>query len=207
VALDLNKKTCKKMNLDTDFFKIQHNNISPNRGGILISEPFSRDLYFKRSVILLTEHNEFGSVGFVLNKPIEFPINEIIKDFPPFDANISIGGPVKTDTIHYIHTLGKQIPQSLNVYDNIYWGGDFYILKELIAAGKVLRDQVRFFVGYSGWSPHQLENEISKDYWVVTELKAPDVMADNQNIWKYSLKKLGERYKVWINFPENPNLN
>lgn len=190
-----------------DIFKIKHNNIAPTKGRILISEPFSSDLFFKRSVVLLTEHTEQGSVGFILNKPVEFPIHEVLKDFPEFDANISIGGPVKTDTVHYIHTHGKQIPDSVHVMNNLYWGGDFGILKKNIIEGNIMPNEVRFFVGYSGWSPNQLNTEIDKDYWLVTELEVKDIMERVENVWKQSLKRLGEKYQLWTNFPENPAMN
>ncbi len=195
------------MDLDLDLFKIKHNNIAPSKGRILLSEPFSKDIYFKRSVVLLTEHNPHGSVGFILNKPIDFNINKLIKDFPEFAANVSIGGPVKTDSIHFMHVLGDLIPGSMHVMDDLYWGGDFDTLKELIVTGIIKPDQIRFFVGYSGWHPKQLDNEIGKDFWLVTKLTSHDIMAFSDDIWKQTLSKLGEKYKIWSNFPENPGMN
>ncbi len=195
------------MDLDLDLFKIKHNNIAPSKGRILLSEPFSKDIYFKRSVVLLTEHNPHGSVGFILNKPIDFNINKLIKDFPEFTANVSIGGPVKTDSIHFVHVLGDLIPGSMHVMDDLYWGGDFDTLKELIVTGIIKPDQIRFFVGYSGWHPKQLDNEIGKDFWLVTKLTSHDIMAFSDDIWKQTLSKLGEKYKIWSNFPENPGMN
>lgn len=195
------------MDLDIDFFKIKHNNFAPSKGRVLVSEPFSADLFFKRSVILLTEHNKEGSVGFILNKPVEFPIEEILKDFPPFDANISIGGPVKTDTIHYVHTVGDLIPNSVKVSGNLYWGGDFDILKQLIIANKINPKEIRFFVGYSGWSPEQLSNEIQNNYWLVTELPENEIMEKPDNIWKHTLRRMDKQYKAWVNYPENPTMN
>lgn len=195
------------MYLDFDFLNIEHDNLTPKQGRILISEPLLSDTYFKRSVILITEHSDQGSVGFVLNKSIDLPVNEVLGDFPKFNAKVYVGGPVAKDTVHFLHTLGELIPNSVHVVDNIYWGGDFDSLKELIKEGIVKSSQVRFFLGYSGWRPQQLEDEITENAWLVTEVKASKIMSAGKNIWKKTLVDLGKKYKIWANFPENPAMN
>ena len=196
------------MDLDYNFFKIDGKQYSPKQGRVLISEPFLNDSYFKRSIVLLTEHNDEGTVGFVLNKPVDLSVNEVLKDFPVMEANVSIGGPVGTNTIHYLHTLGQEIPNSVHVLGDIYWGGDFETLKLLVEAGKIGDKQVRFFVGYSGWKPKQLENEISENSWIVAELDPGMIMNKRSfDSWKDVLKQLGEEYKIWINSPDSPTLN
>jgi putative transcriptional regulator len=195
------------MNLNIDFFKITNTKIAA-KGLVLISEPFLNDTYFKRSVVYLTEHNEKGSVGFVLNKPVDLNVQDVIQDFPEIDAGISIGGPVNTNTIHYIHTLGDKIPDSIKVKDNIFWGGDFNSLKDLIAAGIVSKKQVRFFLGYSGWAEKQLDNELAENAWLVAEINPELVMkAEQSGFWNQLLEQMGNKYQVWANFPENPGLN
>lgn len=195
------------MYLDFDFLNIEHENLAPKQGRILISEPLLSDTYFKRSVVLLTEHSDKGAVGFVLNKPVDLPLNEVLADFPDFNAQVYIGGPVAKDTIHFLHTLGELIPNSVHVMDNIYWGGDFDSLKELINEGIVEPAQVRFFLGYSGWSPNQLEGEIEENAWLVTRVESKKIMSADKDIWKKTLDELGKKYKVWANFPENPAMN
>lgn len=191
-----------------DIFKIDHNNIRPKQGRVLISDPFLSDAYFKRSVVFLTEHSEKGSIGFVLNKPVEVAVNEILADFPSIDTEISVGGPVGTDSVHYIHNLGELIPDSVRVTDNIWWGGDFEMVKQLIDGGSLGSDRIRFFVGYSGWEPKQLEREIEENSWVVSELDSGLIMnSRNRESWKEVLTNLGGRYKLWTNFPENPGMN
>jgi len=195
------------MDLNYDFFKIDKN-LKPRKGRILISEPFLQDAYFRRSVILLTEYSPEGSVGFVLNKPAKLKINDVVDDFPVFDAELTVGGPVATDTIHFCHTLGELIPNSVKVLHNIYWGGDFEILRKLIRTGLINNSQVRFFIGYSGWGKGQLERELSEDSWLVAELRSWDVIIKtDKNFWKESLSMVGEKYKLWANYPENPVLN
>lgn len=197
-----------EMNFSFDIFKIDSNNIKPKQGRILISDPFLADNYFKRSVVLLTEHNEKGTVGFVLNNPVSVKVNDILAHFPRIDSKISIGGPVSTNTVHYLHTLGETIPESVHVAGNIYWGGDFDVLKQLIADGIADVSKVRFFIGYSGWEPNQLEREISENSWIVSEMNPEQVMSSVERItWNNTLKNLGGKYKLWLNFPENPSMN
>ncbi len=193
--------------LNMDFFSIENNQVA-KKGRILVSEPFLNDTYFRRSVVLLTEHSKEGSVGFVLNKPVELSVSGILKDFPEIDASVSIGGPVNTNTVHYIHTVGDLIPNSVQVMKNLWWGGDFDTIKELITRGKIRKNNIRFFLGYAGWSPNQLENELSENAWVVTELDARTIMRSGDlNLWQDTLTNLGNKYRTWVNFPENPGLN
>jgi putative transcriptional regulator len=196
------------MKLDIDFFKIDPNSVSLKQGIVLVSEPFSNDSYFKRSVVLLTEHNENGTIGFILNKPVEARINEFIEDFPETDSRVFLGGPVSTNTVHFLHTVGDQIPNSVQIFEDIYWGGDFEAIKSLIQLDLIPKEKILFFVGYSGWSPNQLENEIKHNYWTVANLTQAEIMAEEKDeIWRDSLEKLGGKFKIWGNSPENPEFN
>ncbi len=195
------------MNLDYNFFETD-NDTGPAKGKILISEPFLQDNYFKRSIVLLTEYSSEGAVGFVLNKPVNLQANDVIKDFPETDALISLGGPVNTNTLHYLHTLGDIIPKSVKVVGNIYWGGDFDVIKKLVESGNIGKEQIRFFLGYSGWHEKQLEDELADNSWVVSELDPQEIMAPiSKHFWKATLKRMGKKYEMWANFPENPQMN
>ena len=195
------------MILDYNFFEPDHL-LEPQKGRVLISEPFLMDNYFKRSIVLITEHGDEGTVGFVLNKPVDIPVNEIIENFPITKADLSLGGPVNTNTLHYIHTLGDIIPESNKVIGNIFWGGDFEVVERLIKSGNLMQGQIKFFLGYSGWSPDQLENELNENAWVVAELSIDEIMAPmNRQYWKRQLKKMGKKYEMWSNFPEDPEMN
>ncbi|MDP4187476.1 MAG: YqgE/AlgH family protein [Bacteroidota bacterium] len=194
------------MGSDSDFFHVEKKNLEPREGRILISDPFLNDLYFRHSIVLLTEHNQKGTVGFVLNRPVNLLINDILSNFPSFNAKVSIGGPVSTNTIHYIHSL-PQIPECVKVLEGIYWGGNLEYIKEIINAGKMGCQQIRFFLGYSGWQPKQLDNELSQNAWIVENID-PDKILDIQDTsWKNTLSRLGSKYKIWANFPENPGMN
>jgi putative transcriptional regulator len=196
------------MENEFDYFSIPASDKTPRKGSILISEPFLEDSYFKRSIVLLTEHNDQGSVGFILNKRVEIEIGDILKDFPEFKTNISLGGPVSTSSVHYIHTLGEALPESVKVFKSIYWGGNFEKLKELISLGLVKPHQIRFFVGYSGWSSGQLEHELKEGSWVVADMEPELIMTTEEaSCWNDAFTRLGDRYKIWSNIPDNPSYN
>ncbi|RUT73242.1 YqgE/AlgH family protein [Ancylomarina longa] len=196
------------MDKSSNLFRIEHENFKPEKGKVLIAEPFLEGKYFKRSIVLLAEYNEDGAVGFVLNKPINLTVDEVLVNISHFDGDVFIGGPVDTNRIYYIHTIPELIPNSIPIIDNLYWGGDFSVLKELIERGNVLAHQIRFFVGYSGWSAGQLQQEILGNSWLVSQLKVEEIMSPYiENLWEKSLRQMGGKYMMWANFPENPSLN
>ncbi|MDY0201897.1 MAG: YqgE/AlgH family protein [Bacteroidales bacterium] len=195
------------MDKNIDFFNIKHKNISPCKGKVLIAEPRLADEYFNRAVILITEHNEQETIGYVLNNTISIKLDEIIPDFPQFKANISIGGPVEPNSIHFIHTVGNIIPETKNISNGLYWGGDFDTVTSLITQGKITSHQIRFFLGYSGWGQNQLVNEIKEKSWVVSELDIVQIMAGKSNLWSKAVQQMGPEFKPWTIYPVSPLLN
>lgn len=178
------------------------------KGKILIAEPFMIDPNFKRSVVLMCEHAEEGSLGFILNKSLGMKINELIADFPQFNATVYYGGPVQTDTIHYIHNAGELIDDSMKVMNGIYWGGNFEKLKSLITAQLLMPQDIRFFVGYSGWSHGQLKDEMTLGSWLT------DIMDSNylfkikpQILWQKVLQNKGNAYSVIAQMPDSATWN
>lgn len=195
------------MDFNIDFFHIANNKIA-EKGRVLISEPFLADNYFRRSVVYLTEHSEEGSLGFVLNKSLDMKVSDVIKDFPEADFPLSVGGPVNTNTVHYLHTLGEQVPQSVHVKDGIFWGGDFEIIKSKIIKGEVEHHELRFFLGYAGWSANQLDGELKENAWLVGEISADMVMkGQGAEFWEDTLSRFNDKYRAWANFPQDPGLN
>lgn len=178
-------------------------------GTLLIAQPFMMDQSFRRSVILICDHSpEDGTIGFVMNKGIDMTIEDLIADFPEFDAPVSYGGPVGTDTIHYIHDIGHLLDDSIEVCKGVYWGGDFEKLKILIDKKLVLPKNIRFFVGYSGWSEGQLMDELEYGSWLTSELDPNYAFqSENSTLWQQVLDHKGERYTVISRMPENFNLN
>jgi putative transcriptional regulator len=195
------------MNLNLDIFKIKTNHLNPRKGRILIAEPFLPGDYFNRSIIFIVEHTSSGTVGFILNKPVDFPIDGFKNEFPELKTTLSLGGPVSPDSLYYIHTLGDQLPGSLHITNNLYWGGNFEQLKNLINNKLVKPEQVRFFLGYSGWGSGQLQEELSENSWLVADISPSKVMKTENKLWLEMVKQIGGKYSIWENFPENPSMN
>jgi len=182
--------------------------IKPSKGKILIAEPsILGDDSFNRSVILLSEHNERGSVGFILNKPSPYEIRDII---PEIDSSLKIffGGPVSENNLYFIHKVPELIPDSIEITNGIYWAGDFDVVQELLKDGILSKNDIRFFLGYSGWSKEQLEDELSSTSWIVIENEFKNLFKiGSNNFWKKQLIKLGGVYRIWANAPKDPSLN
>ena len=194
------------MLLDLDIFKIE-SKLMPKQGRVLIAEPFLPGDYFSRSTVLLVQCSEEGDVGFILNKPTDLMVKDLFKGFPDFDANAFLGGPVSNDKLFFLHTLGDKIPDSLQVSGDLFWSGNFDHLTALISAGLVEEEEVRFFLGYAGWSAGQLVAEIADHSWVVIEPSIETILSSDENFWNDSVQSIGGNALLWQNFPENPELN
>lgn len=181
--------------------------IKPKQGIILISEPSLKDFYFRQSVVLLAEHNEEGTFGVIVNKPIEVRLDEVITGFSGYEYQVYLGGPVKTDSIFFIHKL-PQIENSLRIMEGLYWGGDIEAIRALMDEGELDENKIRFFLGYSGWHPNQLDREIGEKSWVLSQATVNEVINNHpEDLWSNYLKNMGNDYAIWANFPSDPTLN
>lgn len=182
--------------------------IQPGSGTLLIAEPFLKDPNFMRTVILLCEHKEEGSFGFVINREFGSTLEDLLPGVTSLGLPVYYGGPVQPDTLHFLHTCPDEIPGGLEVTDGVYWGGDFDAALELLEKGEVSQKEIKFFIGYSGWTGGQLDNELKEKSWLTAEaVKRLVFHADNKEIWKDSLRHLGGEYEIMINFPTDPQLN
>lgn len=182
--------------------------IKLQRGIMLLAEPFMGDPHFKRSAVLLCEHNQEGSLGFILNRPLDLSVSGLIQDFPEIDAEVFYGGPVQNDTIHYLHDLGDVLDDSIEVADGVYWGGDFEKLKALISSKLVQPENIRFFVGYSGWSPGQLAEEMKYGSWMVADSYANYIFkSDPDQLWSEVMHNKGGSYTVLAQMPDSISWN
>lgn len=190
-----------------DLFQIRHNDDRVEVGKVLIAEPFLEGMYFNRSVIYMVEHDDDGSIGFVLNKPIAFTTSELVKELEGVYFPVYIGGPVERDQLYYIHRR-NDIPDSEQIAEGIYWGGDFIALQGMLKAGMISQDEIRFFAGYSGWTRKQLDNELKENSWMVGSITT-DILftVPNEWLWEHAMGSLGGKHKLWANFPEDPILN
>lgn len=187
---------------------IKYNGIRPDQGRVLISEPFTADFYFKRSVVLLADHSEEGSFGLIMNKPLNIPFDEVVKGFPKFNGKVFLGGPCKVNTVYYLHRLGYLIDGSKEIIPGLYWGGDAQQISDLILMRKISEEDIMFFVGYAGWSSGQLESELRSNSWVVSSATNETLSTvSHENLWSHLLNRLGKNYSFWKNFPVAPNHN
>ena len=180
-----------------------------NQGKLIVSTPsILGDFNFRRSVILLASHKKSGSIGFILNKKLNYKLNDIVEDinikFPLF-----YGGPVEQDNLFYLHRLGNVIPDSIKINSSLSWNGDFKFVTKLINENKIKLNDIRFFLGCSSWSNGQLEKELDEKSWEPFEIVSTEKVLKMkiQNMWKKCMISLGGKYRLWSNAPENPNFN
>lgn len=177
-------------------------------GTILIAEPFLKDPHFMRTALLLCEHKEEGSFGFVLNRQTENWLCDLIDEAEGLVIPVYFGGPVQPDTIHFLHTSPALIPDAIEIDDGIFWGGNFHTAIKLLKNGQVKTDEIRFFLGYSGWSQGQLDQEMQEGSWLTTQSNRRIIFdTPTQMIWQEAIRQLGGQYEMMINFPTDPQLN
>jgi len=179
----------------------------PDRGLLLIAEPFLGDPHFERSVILLTDHNEDGTVGFVLNKPMDLRIEQVMDSFPSYKPDLFYGGPVQQNNLYYLHNKGELIPDSTEIYPGMFWGGKISAVKEMLSTGLMREGDIKFFLGYSGWGKDQLLGEIESQSWMVVKPSIDLISTNPKTMWKELLISLGGDYLLWANAPIDPILN
>lgn len=184
------------------------NQLEPERGRLLVAEPFMEDPYFKRSVVLLAEHNNNGSIGFITNHLLEIKIEEIIPELKGISANVYMGGPVEAQHLFYIHKLNQELPGSKHISGDLYWDGDFEILKSLLLDNKVSQNDVQFLLGYSGWGAEQILNELKQNSWIIQDLYSLNLLNNSGfDFWKEVLRSSRSELAMMANFPEDPSLN
>lgn len=200
------------MNITEDIFALRIRQSSPVQGDILISEPFLSEDIFQRAAICLVEHNgDETSMGIVLNKISRYTLNEAIEGID-IDEKIPLflGGPLSTDRLFYIHTLGNIIPDSQEISPGLYINGDLRIVKSFINSGVDIEGKIRFFIGYCGWDKDQLDQEVAQNVWAVLKSSSDKnkyLTGKGKNFWKLRVKELGKAYQRWLLCPTVPHLN
>lgn len=184
-------------------------NIKPHKAGLLISEPFMLDPNFKRSVVFIADHSEAGTVGYVMNHRSDVVLGDLIPECAASNLPVYLGGPVGNETLHFLHRCYDKMHSGTEVGKGVFWGGDFETIKTLVNEGSLNSEEVRFFVGYSGWERHQLDEELKQNAWMVSNKYPPRDLFKWQpeEFWKNAVLELGPRYAHIINFPETPMWN
>lgn len=180
----------------------------PKAGCFLLSEPYMQDDNFRSSVVFLCEHSESATFGLVLNRPLDLTINQAVQDFPELNAPLFLGGPVQNDTLHFLHSRPDLIEDGIEVIDGVFWGGNFEQLKMLIDTNQIAEDDVKFFLGYSGWEAGQLDRECGEKAWIVVQAEKEYIFSvESSNMWRSVLKNMGEKFKLFSNLPDDPTMN
>ncbi|MBX7126958.1 MAG: YqgE/AlgH family protein [Cyclobacteriaceae bacterium] len=190
-----------------EFFKY-NSKLEPAKGRFLISEPYLSDPNFERTIILLCDHDADGSFGFIVNKASEAKVCDVVDELRGFQGLAYVGGPVQQDTLHYLHRL-EDLEDAVPVGPGIYWGGNFEELKIRIEQDEIAPADIRFFLGYSGWSPGQIEEELQQDSWIVSDLVTPELIfeASPDKLWQEVLKRMGGKFSMISNYPVDPRMN
>lgn len=183
--------------------------IEPGPGVVLIAHPWLPDPNFQRTVILLCEHKfAEGTFGLVMSRPLESKLGDVIEQLEPNQHRIFEGGPVQRNTLHYIHRLGGIIDSAIEIQDDLFWGGDFDLVEAMVLADETSDDNIRFFMGYSGWGPGQLSAEIEEGSWILTRAPADVLLdADTDALWRTLLRRMGGQFALLSNFPQDPRNN
>jgi putative transcriptional regulator len=176
------------------------------KGQLLLASPALFDPNFRRTVVLVTEHNDEGAAGLVLNRPSETAVADAVPDLLPLvpdGERVYVGGPVQESAVLVLAEFDDPEDAALLVVDDVGFvpgDGDFGLL-----AGATRR--VRVFAGYAGWGPGQLEAELEESSWIV-EADAPDLFPSPElDLWGAVLRGKGGPYRVVALMPDDPSMN
>jgi len=198
--------------INLDIFNLLDNQPEPERGSLLVAKPTVEDFCFKRSVTILVEHdNEEGTMGLIVNKPTRFTLGEVIPEIEGADdVPLYLGGPVGTNQLFFLHSLGADIiPGSIPVTPELFFGGDFDVIKMYLAAGEPVEGKMKFMVGYSGWTVGQLSNEVKRHDWAVLKGAEAGLMMNpnGEVIWNKAVAHFGKQYQLWDSWPDDVSMN
>lgn len=177
------------------------------RGQLLIASPALMDPNFRRTVVLITEHNEEGAMGVVLNRPAEVTVSDVVPeldDLADGDAPVYVGGPVSPGAVVVLAEFDDISDAAAAVSGRLGFVPAETDHRSL-AAGT---GRARVFAGYSGWSPGQLEAELEEDSWIVEPVQADDpFIEDPDELWRTVLRRKGSEFALIATMPQDPSLN
>ncbi|WP_447973364.1 YqgE/AlgH family protein [Nitrospira sp. Kam-Ns4a] len=180
------------------------------KGIFLVASPGLRDPNFRQTVVLLCEHGPEGALGVVVNRPTGMLLSEALPQVPVLEGQRHIlysGGPVQPNQVLILYRLTQEPTGIHHVFDGVYLGGDMGVLERvLLASGSAAA--FRAFVGYSGWGPGQLENELKTGSWITLPAD-PAVVFDKDpaRVWPDILRSLGGPFEIYAEMPIDPSLN
>lgn len=180
----------------------------------MLSEPFMSDAWFGRKVVFLCDHDGDGSLGFVLDHFTDRPLKAVMSDAEawPLKQSLAVGGPVHNDSLFYLHRMGDVVSGAMPVLPGLWLGGDFDELKAGLSTGRYSDQDVRFFVGYSGWTQGQLDSEMREKSWYVHDASLEDKLdaifnPPEEGLWRSMLASKGPGHARATMLPVDPSLN
>lgn len=158
-------------------------NLQP--GNIIISTDLLNGTEFEKVAIVITEHNEKGTIGYVFNQLFPRKFNELEEFKHSIPVPLYAGGPVQTDMLYFMHCRPDLIAEGGQVADNVYMGGDFKKAVQFLNSGELPVADVRLYIGYCGWDVNELEAEIVEGSWQLTNASADLVFSSStESAWK-----------------------
>jgi putative transcriptional regulator len=152
-------------------------------------------------VVLLIDKDEEDCVGLIINQELNCTVRQAVSGIQ-IDMPVFAGGPVIHHTAFALHNCGD-CKQSEEILPHVYTGYDNILLAIFEHNAKPKMD-FKFFIGYSGWAPGQLEDEISKKMWVVAKANEELVLkTPTKQVWEKAVKSLGKEYSHWLEAPKN----
>jgi putative transcriptional regulator len=171
-------------------------------GQLLVSSPILFDPNFRRTVLLMTHHDEEGAMGLVLTRPLEIRVDDAVEELGdlPADDVIYSGGPVQPEVLVVLVEFEEPQDSSPIV------GGVSFLPPDLPAETPALR--ARVFAGYAGWGAGQLEEELAEQSWIVVPAEPDDVFYDDPDeLWRAVLRRKGGKFALIATMPLDPRLN
>ncbi|HEY8993985.1 MAG TPA: YqgE/AlgH family protein [Lacunisphaera sp.] len=173
-------------------------------GQLLLAHPVLRDPSFRRTVVLLSSHNDEGAMGVVLNRPMGKQMGELNAEFalgPLAGVPLYYGGPVEQEQLIIVTWHWIPAEQAFQ----LHFGVEVEKAIEMIGLPGVT---MRAFLGYSGWSKGQLEEELKHDAWVVTPVEGDWLIKhDGIPLWRGLITHLEPELKVLVDAPDDPTVN
>ena len=170
-----------------------------------------RDPNFVRTVVLVCEHGEGGSWGLVVNRRTALTFGELLEDLPfpaASEGPVFWGGPVEPSRMQVLHRLRREIPNVLEIGQDLSLGIDADTFREVVAQRLLPGEALNAYVGHAGWGPGQLEAELEGRSWIVCT--ADDVVVFDTNpdeMWDRVLSSLGPSYARLVDVPLDPRAN
>ncbi len=178
------------------------------KGKLLVAGAALFDPHFRRAVVLVTEHDDEGALGLVLNRPAETKVTEAVPGLAPLvpeDALVFVGGPVDQHSVLVVAEFEDPDESASTIFEDVgFVRGD----TDIDLAAEATR-RARVFAGYAGWSAGQLDAELAADGWIVVPAEREDVFGDEDDeLWSSVLRRQGRSdFALLATMPIDPSLN